>query len=64
MKKHTIQELQQLQAMPLEIKIPMTMNRIRAWAGCNSPFGYLQIADVQEKLCEIADILGIKGEEE
>lgn len=29
-------------------------------AGCDSPFSYLQIADVQEKMCEIADILGIK----
>lgn len=31
-------------------------------AGCASPFSYLQIADVQEKMREIADILGIKGE--
>ena len=28
-------------------------------SGCDSPFSYLQIADTQEKLCEIADILGI-----
>jgi predicted butyrate kinase (DUF1464 family) len=28
-------------------------------AGCDSPFTYLQIADVQEKLREIAEILGI-----
>ena len=31
-------------------------------SGVDSPFQYLQIADVQEKLCEICDILGIKGE--
>lgn len=31
-------------------------------AGVDSPFGYLQIADVQEKLREIEDILGIEGE--
>lgn len=31
-------------------------------AGCDSPFGYLQISDVQEKLREIEDILGIEAE--
>lgn len=31
-------------------------------AGCDSPFGYLQIADVQEKLREIHEILGIEDE--
>lgn len=32
-------------------------------AGCDSPFGYLQIAIVQEKMCEIEGILGIKRSE-
>ena len=31
-------------------------------AGCDSPFGYLQISDVQEKLREIEEILGIEAE--
>jgi hypothetical protein len=29
-------------------------------SGCDSPFSYLQIADTQEKLREIAEILGIE----
>jgi 3'-phosphoadenosine 5'-phosphosulfate sulfotransferase (PAPS reductase)/FAD synthetase len=29
--KHTIQELQQLQALPLDLKIALTKSRIRAW---------------------------------
>ncbi len=29
--KHTIQELQELQALPLELKISMTKSRIRSW---------------------------------
>lgn len=29
--KHTLHELQQLQALPLDLKIAMTKNRIRAW---------------------------------
>ena len=32
-------------------------------AGCDSPFGYLQIRDVQEKLNDIHEILGIEVEE-
>ena len=31
MNAHTIDELRQLQAMPLSIKVAMTMTRIRAW---------------------------------
>lgn len=29
-------------------------------AGCDSPFGYLTVREVQEKMCEIAEILGIE----
>lgn len=31
MNAHTIDELRQLQAMPLSIKIKLTQNRIREW---------------------------------
>ena len=33
-------------------------------AGCNSPFGYLQIAAVQENLRQIKEVLDIRGYEE
>ena len=32
-------------------------------SGCNSPFSYLQIADVQESLREIENALNIKTKE-
>ena len=32
-------------------------------SGCNSPFSYLQIADVQESLREIENTLNIKNKE-
>lgn len=33
-------------------------------SGCDSPFTYLQIAEVQEHLLEIANTLGIKSDSE
>lgn len=33
-------------------------------AGCNSPFSYLQVRETQEKMLEIAEILGIEYKEE
>ena len=30
--KHTLEELRQWQALPLDIKVLMTMERIRQWA--------------------------------
>ena len=32
-------------------------------AGCTSPFTYIQIREVQNNLCEICDVLGIKEED-
>lgn len=32
-------------------------------AGCDSPFSYSQISDVQESLCEIEVTLGIRQED-
>lgn len=47
----------------LQFIIGMKLDEINHYiAGCDSPFDYLQVAEVQDKMCEIAEILGIKGE--
>ena len=32
-------------------------------SGCTSPFRYIQIREVQNDLCEICDVLGIKEDD-
>lgn len=50
-------------AMELKLFVKQKCEEINHYvSGCNSPFSYLQIADVQEHLCGIEDVLGIKGE--
>lgn len=58
-----LHEVQAQFADELRLIIKHKLDEINHYlAGCDSPFTYFQIGEVQEKLSEIAEILGIKQE--